>query len=83
MFERLWRKRQRLSGSGFRAGPDEEVLKRRERRLRRLAISLAFVVIVVAVTPRLRPIRENRVYNLDTAAADVDFYLLDTSCLLP
>ncbi|GMV99151.1 MAG: hypothetical protein AMXMBFR84_02900 [Candidatus Hydrogenedentota bacterium] len=73
ILDRLFKKRQRLSGSPMRSTQAGPPVHSGERRLMWVIILGAFAVLVVAVTPRLSPVREKRDYNLDSPVAQQDF----------
>src|SRR5690606_26655872 len=73
LWDRFMKKRQRLSGGPLRSTQPAISKDARSRRLMWLAIVGAFVVLMIAVTPRLSPVREKRDYNLDSPVAQQDF----------
>ncbi|MBX7255808.1 MAG: HDIG domain-containing protein [Candidatus Hydrogenedentes bacterium] len=69
IFGKYLRKRQRLSGGTYR-GQSQQSLTYRERQLKRGALALAFIVLLLGVTKRLTTTSEIRVPDKDGIPAD-------------
>lgn len=69
MVGKFLRKRQRLSGGSYR-GQTQQSLTYRERQLKRGALALAFIVLLVGVTKRLTTSSDMRSFDTDGVVAE-------------